>query len=136
MDNQTSNLIKQRDISFSALTNDPNPAHVATDLLEGITGILRIAPRSSHLLTVEFSLHIVTLRFLHQTLTEVGFHLDNSLLYKIKNALYYYTEETQLANLGHQQTESKSTKQIFINSYLQKSHGCRDERPDYYHFYN
>jgi hypothetical protein len=135
MDEQFSDLIKQRDISFCTLAKDPKPAYSAALLLDGLDGVLRIAPQSTHLLTVEFSIHLVTLRLLHQVLTEVGFHLDNSVLYKIKNALYHYTEETQLANLGHVQGDSKSTTQIFINSYLQKTHGCQDERPHYFHRY-
>ena len=69
-------------------------------------------------------------------LQEVGFHLDNSVISKLKRALFYYAEDTQLANMGYDHAESKSTLEIFINRYNQLPHGCRDERPMHYRRYS
>ena len=140
MDDSDSELIKVREICFSALSadlsDDANPAESAALLLEGLNGILRICAQDRLHLLVEFNLSRVALRQLEDALIGVGYHLDNSVLHKIKRALYHYTEDTQLANMGYEHALSKSTTEIFINRYVQRKHGCRDESPEYYRHYN
>jgi len=136
MPEQNPELLKQREINFAALSDDTNPAASAAELLDGLAGIVWLKAAHNTQLLVEFDLSCVSLRQLEDALITVGYHLDNSILNKIKRALYHYTEETQLANMGDDHAESKSTTQIFISSYIQRRHDCRDERPSYYRHYN
>ena len=129
-------LIKQREIGFSELHPDPNQAQSALLLLSDAQGIEKVVPFSQYSIGVEFDIRQITLRIIEESLIELGFHLDNSLMSKLRRALFYYTEETQLENLGYSHPDSKSTTEIFINRYSQLQHGCRDERPVYYHHYN
>jgi len=136
MDIETQELIKQREIGFSDLHPDPDQAQSALLLLSDVEGIENVVVFSKHAIGVEYDIRNITLRIIEDALIEMGFHIDNSLLAKLRRALYYYTEETQLENLGYDHPDSKSTTEIFINRYAQLKHGCRDERPVYYHHYN
>jgi len=136
MDSETEELIKRREIQFVAPQKDVDPAASAMVLLQGIDGILDTTREHEHSISVTYHLQKIGLRIIEDALQEVGFHLDNSLFAKIKRALFHYTEETQLANMGYEHAESKSTTEIFINRYNQLRHGCRDERPSYYRQYN
>ena len=129
-------LIKQREIAFCPLHPDSDQAKSASLLLVDIYGINDVRPLNSHILQVRYHICHITLKMIEQALAEVGFHLDNSLIDKIKRALFYYYEETQLINLGYDHPESKSTTEIFINRYDHLKHGCRDKRPPYYRHYN
>ena len=68
-------------------------------------------------------------------LTEAGYHLSSRLLYKLKRALHYYTEETERANNGCPRGDSNCTQRIFISHYGRHAHGCRDHRPDHWRKY-
>lgn len=113
-----------------------DPAASAIALLNDIEGIInasRINPFGIH---VTYHLAKITLNDIEDALQEIGFHLDNSVLSKLKRALFYYAEDTQLANLGYDHAESKSTLEIFINRYNKLPHGCRDERPVHFRHYS
>lgn len=129
-------FIKQRDIAFMSPQRDSDPATAAIQLLKGIDGIKHLSRLNAYAITVQYDLHRVALHDIEDALQEVGFHLDNSIMSKLKRALFYYAEETQLANLDYDHAESKSTLEIFINSYTQRTHGCRDERPQYFRRYS
>ena len=129
-------LIKRRDIVFMSPQADNNPAEAAITLLSDVDGILEMTRVHDFAIHVCYHLHRITLNDIEDALQEVGFHLDNSVLSKLKRALYYYAEETQLANMGYEHAESKSTLEIFINRYSQLPHGCRDERPIHYRRYS
>lgn len=129
MDSGNVELIKQRDIHFMSPQADNNPAAAAYALLSQVDGIIEANPVHEYCLSVTYHLAKVTLNDIDDVLQEVGFHLDNSILSKLKRALFYYAEETQLANMGYDHAESKSTLEIFINRHSQLPHGCRDERP-------
>ncbi|WP_231892822.1 hypothetical protein [endosymbiont of unidentified scaly snail isolate Monju] len=53
----------------------------------------------------------------------------------MRRALIKYTEETQCINLGCEGGESNCTVKIFINRYLHRTHGCRDDRPQHWRRY-
>jgi hypothetical protein len=129
MDTSNDELIKQRDIHFMSPQADKNPAAAANSLLNQIDGIIEASDLHEHCLSVTYHLGKITLNDIDDILQDVGFHLDNSIMSKLKRALYYYAEETQLANLGYDHAESKSTLEIFISRHNQLPHGCRDERP-------
>lgn len=129
------NLLKQRLIHFSAMHPDSDQAARAMLLLSDVQGVLKLHHINSVCLHIEFDIQHLNLKIIEEALIEIGFHLDNSLLIKLKRALYYYTEETQQANLGCTQNCKDFTKRIFINEYSHHEHGCRDERPEHWREY-
>ncbi len=136
MDPIMAELLKHRDIAFCPLHPDSNQAESASLLLLDVRGIHEVRPLNRHLLHITYNIQHITLKTIEEALAGVGFHLDNSLFAKLKRALFYYSEETQLANLGYDHAESKSTTEIFIRRYGQLLHGCRDKRPPFYRHYN
>lgn len=129
-------LIKQREIWFMNLDAQTHPAREAMSLLldaDGIEHTHIITPACLH---VRYDISRITLQIIEEALEAVGFHLDNSLLYKMKRALFHYTEETQLTNLGYLHDQASSTLDIFISSYQQRQHGCRDQRPPHLRHYS
>lgn len=136
MDTSNEELIKQREIHFMSPQADQNPAASADSLLSQIDGIITTKQLHEYCVSVTYHLGKISLNDIDDVLQEVGFHLDNSILSKLKRALYYYAEETQLANLGYDHAESKSTLEIFINRHSHLPHGCRDERPTHLRRYS
>lgn len=129
MDTGYTDCIKHRDILFSELhAEDEVPARTAMLLLADVAGILNLQPLSDVRLQVSYDLRMISLHAIETALIEVGFHLDNNLLSKLRRALYHYTEETQCLNMGCIY-DSKTTRDIFIDRYQRLQHGCRDERP-------
>jgi hypothetical protein len=127
-------LVKHREIRFCRLHPDKTQAHSASLLLSDVQGIHRLHPVEPHLLHISYDITLISLNILEEALVELGYHLDNSLMHKLKRALYYYTEETQRANLGLGGA-CCADKQMFINRYLKRRHGCRDERPEHWRGY-
>jgi hypothetical protein len=128
-------LKKQREIIFDPLHPDPNQAQTATLALNDFNGIEQIDVLSPLRLIVRYHLSEVTLADIEFVLRELGFHLDNSLLSKMKRALYAYTEETERANHGYSSSQGKTTRDVFIKQYQKRPHGCRDPRPSHWRDY-
>ncbi len=129
--------IKHREIGFRNPHPDPKQAQSAVLLLADVEGILSasIPDRSRQTIHISYDLSLICLRVVEALLSELGFHLDNSLLTKLKRALHYYTEENELESLGIRRDQDHSTREIFMRCYRCKSHGCRDGRPDYWRKY-
>lgn len=132
----TTDFIKTREIHFRSADPASNDARETMRLLLGVRGIGEIRALTDNCIQISYDIRQVTLQSLEAALTEVGFHLDNNLLVKMKRALFYYTEETQLMNLGYQHSQADSTLDIFVSCYQQREHGCRDERPEYLRHYS
>lgn len=133
MDDTSYDLIKHRELAFCKLHADPHQARSAILLFSDVVGIIQLELIDTHRLTISYDVRHITLEVIEETLTELGFHLDNSLLFKLKRALYYYTEEVQRENIGH--AKSQITRDVFINRYDRLRHGCRDGRPDHWRKY-
>lgn len=123
--------LKHREIIFATPHPDPNQAQSALVMLIDVEGIEQVTAISSTQLSISYDVTCVTLNIIEQALIELGYHLDNSLLSKMKRALYYYTEETLRTNLGC----NNCTRDVFINRYQKQLHGCRDERPQHWRNY-
>lgn len=126
-------LVKQREIAFCTLHPDPHQTESAAGSLRGLQGVLDTQPLGNGLLRVTYDISLVTLELISKLLEKEGYHLDNSLLTRLKNALYFYTEETERANLGI--AEENATVKLFIDHYHRRRHGCRDERPKHWRHY-
>jgi hypothetical protein len=68
------------------------------------------------------------LESLETALTSQGFHLDNSLIGKLKRALAYFSESVQRSNVAANEPDIKS-QQAFMKVYESHLHGDRDDTP-------
>ena len=135
MERAEHDLIKQREIAFRDLHPDPNQARTAALFLADVEGVVRATPVSPLLVRVSYDLLQVTLQEIEDALKEIGLHIDNSLLFRIKRALHVYAEETQRANLGCERGESNCTRKVFAVRYQKMNHACRDQRPEHWRRY-
>jgi hypothetical protein len=88
-------------------------------------------------LLLQLSYHVldVSLEQIEAALDEAGFHLDNRLMYRLKRALYYYTEEVERANAGCPRGSTNCTQKVYMTRYRLAAHGCRDPRPEHWREY-
>ena len=131
----TEELYKHRTIQFCRLHEDPDQAGSAAGWLRGVAGVHAVQYLSPHALIVVYDLRRVTLQSIEHALGELGYHLDNSLLCKLKRALFHYAEETQRENLAIAQEGQATRQDVFINRYQHLTHGCRDPQPEYWREY-
>ncbi len=133
--NQRAEVIRHRELHFAPLHPDAHQAHTVLLLLNDVEGIVHTELIDSLRLRVSYNLEYLTLRMLEETLSDFGFHLDNSLLTKLKRALYYYSEEVQRENQKCARGDSNCIQKVFINRYQNLPHGCRDDRPEHWRRY-
>ncbi len=127
------NRIKHREIQFDAMHPDPNQAQSAMLWLADVEGIESTSVLAPQLLFVSYDVCKITLDDILTALSNDGFHIYNSLLFKLKQALYSYTEQTERAN--HNINQQTSTRDMFIKQYQRRPHGCRDQRPHHWRNY-
>jgi hypothetical protein len=130
--------IKYREIGFSEPHPDPHQARSAMLVLSGVEGVIdvSIVQHAPTAIRISYDLTVISLSLVEEFLFELGFHLDNSLLSKLKRALYHFTEENERRNLAiSTDQDHNSTRDIFMRNYRCRIHGCRDERPEYWRRY-
>lgn len=127
--------IKQREIIFNYPQAEQRPAFSASLLLTGLYGIETVNTLTADRILISYDIKLITFNEIEQVLKEIGYHLDNSLLMKLKRALYNYTEETERANLDCSNSQCKCTRDVFVKKYSVKPHGCRDPRPEHWRNY-
>ena len=125
---------KYREIHFRVPPAAADQAHHAALALSKVEGILKAHSSEGPVVHVTYDLTEISLQLIECLLIELGFHLDNSLLAKLRRALYYYTEQAEQETLGCQRG-GNCTQAIFINRYRHLQHGCRDDRPDHWRHY-
>lgn len=135
MDISDADRFKRREIPFQEIHPDPHQAQTAARFLSDVDGILHTDPVSPTLLRVRYDLLLTTLQEIEESLTELGLHIDNRLIHRVRRALYYYTEYTFRANCGCPRGESNCTKKVFAKRYELIEHGCRDQRPEHWRRY-
>ncbi len=123
--------LRHREIIFATPHPDAHQAQSAMVMLVDVQGIEQVTAISATQLSISYDITYVTLNIIEQALIELGYHLDNSLLSKMKRALYYYSEETLRINLGY----NNVSRDVSINRYEKQVHGCRDERPQHWRHY-
>lgn len=127
---------KHREICFRGPHPDLNQAQTATLILSDVEGILQVHPHGTQMIMVTYDVSLITLQIIEEFLSELGFHLDNSLLMKLRRAFYYYAEDLQQDVMGCRRGRGNCTQDVFINRYRQLEHGCRDLRPDHWRQYH
>lgn len=135
MDIPEADRIKHRQINFRDLHPERNDARTAAGFLKDLNGVLHAEPASPILLNLSYDIRLTCLEEIESALNELGLHLDNGLLYRMKRALHYYTEETLRENHGINRAESQSTKLVFAKRFQSIEHGCRDQRPEHWRRY-
>lgn len=131
-------ITKFRDIGFRGpYAPDRGPAEAGAMLREadGVAAV-REEPGKERV-AVSYDIARVTFAEIELALQEVGFHLDNSLMSKLKRAMYQYTDETQRANWGMTARicTSSCAQKVFVEHYRRQERGCRDERPPHWRRY-
>jgi hypothetical protein len=129
--------IKHREVAFRDTLPGQQQALDALLALSDIDGVLDVslAGPTRNAIRVSYELCQIDLCTIETLLFELNFHLDNSILTRIKRALYYYTESIKLENISACRDQDQSTRDIFIRCYLNHRHGCRDARPEHWRRY-
>jgi hypothetical protein len=137
MDGPDPDSIKHRDIGFRDPHPDPQQAQTAMLFLADVEGVLHasIPEPARNSIHISYDLNLICLRLIEDLLAELGLHLDNSLLAKIKRALYYFSEDNELQSLSIRDDQDHSTREVFMRCYRCRTHGCRDGRPDHWRNY-
>ena len=125
-------LDKTREIIFHALPL--GQAERAREILHGLDGIEANVADAGNVLIVRYSVIHYTLDGLEAALVAQGFHLDNSLLQKLKRALARFCETVQRENVAINAPDVKSQK-VFAHVYEQQLHGDKDETPEEWRSY-
>jgi hypothetical protein len=135
MDIVETDRIKRRLIHFRDLHPERNDASTAADFLNGVDGVLETSALTPIQLSLSYDLTQTCLQEIEEALDELGLHLDNSLMFRLRRALYYYTEDTFRENCGCKRGGSNCTKRVFAKRYEALEHGCRDQRPEHWRRY-
>src|SRR5512139_3110900 len=125
-------LEKNREIVFHPLPD--GQVERALSLLDGLEGLEVTARVESFRLVVRYHVCEYTLEGLETALASQGFHLDNSLLSKLKRALAYFCESVQRRNVAANEPDIKS-QQAFMKVYERHLHGDSDETPEEWRSY-
>jgi hypothetical protein len=120
-------LEKSREIVFHSLP--VGQAERALSLLEGLDGLDVMIGMDANRLLVRYHICEYTLEGLEIALSSQGFHLDNSLLSKLKRALAYFCESVQRQNVAANEPDIKS-QQAFMKVYERHLHGDCDDTPE------
>ncbi|QLI82214.1 hypothetical protein HZU75_12140 [Chitinibacter fontanus] len=119
--------IKHRDIVFSALPLEQ--ASQAARLLNRIPGVESQVFASQNRIAVQYHIDQHTLLELETRLQEAGFHLDNSIMQKIKRALVHYCEEVHYDNRTIPEHNIKS-RDVYVRVWENHPHGDHDDTPE------
>lgn len=125
-------LEKDREIVFHPLPS--GQVERARVLLEGLDGLVVTGGDDGRRLLVRYHVCEYTLEGLETALADQGFHLDNSLLTKVRRALAYFCEGVQRRNVAANEPDIKS-QQAFMKVYERHLHGDRDDTPEEWRFY-
>lgn len=120
-------LEKSRDIVFHALPD--GQAERALALLDGLEGLTVAAGADGRRIRIRYNVCEYTLEGLETALTAQGFHLDNSLISRLRRALAYYCESVQRSNIAANEPDVKS-QQAYVKVYERHLHGDRDDTPE------
>jgi hypothetical protein len=120
-------LEKSREIVFHSLPG--GQVERALSLLEGLDGLEVTVGAEANRLLVRYHICEYTLEGLELALASQGFHLDNSLLSKLKRALAYFCESVQRRNVAANEPDIKS-QQAFMKVYERHLHGDCDDTPE------
>jgi hypothetical protein len=115
-------IIKDREIRFKLST--PDQAAKAEQLLKEVPGVEFIETIDSASLRIRYSVEALTLQMIEAALRDVGFDLDDSLICKLKRAVFSYCEDALRASIGVDHDSSDSPPALTL-----PQHVLEDPRP-------
>lgn len=133
-------IIKHRDIYFCSLHVNPNQAHSAVFIINDLHGVLLSHALDQHHIKITYDLNRITLEEIEDILRYEGFHLNNSILAKIKRSIVFYCEEASRENSKNErlieEVHDKHTSDvIYLRPRKKKLCDCRDHRPESWRHY-
>jgi len=120
-------LEKNREIVFHPLPAGQVERVLA--LLDGLEGVHAQRGTRPHTVIVRYNVGEYTLEGLESALINQGFHLDGSLMSRLRRALAYFSENVQRRNVAANEPDIKS-QQAFMGVYDRHLHGDRDDTPE------
>jgi hypothetical protein len=118
-------ILKRREIVFHPLPR--GQVERARVLLSGLPG-LSVSQTGPLTLQVDYCVADHTLQDLEAALSTQGFHLEGSLLIRIRRTLAYYSERVQRENMGKPESRTKNY-QLHMEAWNKRPHGDHDETP-------
>ena len=122
----TADTERVRQLSFSQLPT--GQAKDALMLLHDLPHLVVLGTVGDTGLLIRYELPFYTLEKIEFALLDQGFHLDNSLLNKLRRALIYYFETLQCQNMTQPEQRERS-RRIFAQVYEHHAHGDHDDTP-------
>ncbi|MBK6639418.1 MAG: hypothetical protein IPG34_18360 [Rhodocyclaceae bacterium] len=80
-------------------------------------------------LSVMYDLRNYTLQGLERALIQQGFTLSDTLYLRLRRAVLYYSEETQLRNMRMPERLLKKSHEIYSRAWDKHPHGDHDDTP-------
>jgi len=120
-------IVKNRVLRFAR--SGGNQAEKAMKLLADVNGIEQMSVTAPDRLHIRYDLQHLSMQILESALKQVGFKLDNSIITRIKRALYAYCEDTQRSTLGIEQAKAEH------HALSLSDQGTHDPRPDNWRHY-
>lgn len=127
--------IKNREIHFCSVHANPDQAHSAVFTVNDLSGVLMSHALNHQCIKVAYDLNRITLADIENILQNEGFHLDNSIMAKIKRSIVFYCEEASRENnkqerLIEEVHNKHSSDVVYLWTRKKKLCDCRDHRPE------
>ncbi|MBY0445783.1 MAG: hypothetical protein K2Q15_11305 [Burkholderiales bacterium] len=106
-----------------------NQAAHAAVYLSTLDGVSAQALSDAPCISVHYRLPECSLTQIENHLKQAGFHLDESILSKIKRALVHYCEDIACSNLEIPEHNIKS-RDVYVKVWDNHPHGDHDETPE------
>lgn len=119
--------VRVQELVFTALPEGQRDQAVA--VLAALPGLTITPGREPTRIELKYDLAHYTLRGITSYLEDRGYHLDASLLSKLKRALAYFCEETMARNATAPQRLIKQSNQVYVKAYEYHPHGDHDDTP-------
>lgn len=133
-------IIKRREICFCSLHADPDQAHSAVFIVNDLKGIIISHALDNNCIQLAYDLGQINLEEIEEILRNEGFHLDNSILSKIKRSIIHYCEETCQENFKDEQLIKEVHDKhmgdiIYLRPLKKKLCDCKDQRSEHWRQY-
>jgi len=128
-------VIKHREIRFCSLHANPEQAHSAVFIINDLSGVLMSHALDHYRIKIAYNLGEVTLEEIEAILRNEGFHLDNSIMTKLKRSIVFYCEEAARENSKNerliQEVHNKHKSDvIYLRPKKKNLCDCRDNRSE------
>ncbi len=117
---------KRREVVFKPLP--PGQIERAQGWLASLSG-LRVRRTGDCILCLEYDLIDYTLEALEEDLVRRGYHLEATVLIRIRRALIYHCERNQRSSMEEPSPSTKNYK-AFVEAWQHSLHGDHDETPE------